>query len=66
MTIIRGYKAELKLNNKQRTLCLKSAGVARFTYNWGLRIKIDEYETTGKSPFLRRVALMLASDILPR
>ncbi len=49
MKIVRGYKTELKLNNKQRTLYLKSAGVARFTYNWGLRIKIDEYRETGKS-----------------
>jgi putative transposase len=50
MMIQRGYKTELRLNNKQRTLCLKSAGVARFTYNWGLRIKQEEYQTTGKSP----------------
>jgi putative transposase len=50
MTIQRGYKTELRLNNKQRTLCLKSAGVARFAYNWGLRIKQDEYKATGKSP----------------
>ncbi len=50
MKKIRGYKTELKLTNVQRTLCVKSAGTARFTYNWGLRIKIDEYEKTGKSP----------------
>lgn len=50
MKIYRGYKTELRLNNKQRTLCLKSAGVARFAYNWGLRIKIDEYQAAGKSP----------------
>ncbi len=50
MTIIRGYKTELRLNNKQRTACLKACGVARFAYNWGLRIKIDEYRETGRSP----------------
>jgi putative transposase len=50
MTIFRGYKTELQLNNKQRTACLKACGVARFTYNWGLHIKIDEYQKTGKSP----------------
>lgn len=50
MTIQRGYKTELKLNDKQKTLCSKSAGTARFAYNWGLRIKIEEYEETGKSP----------------
>lgn len=50
MTITKGYKTELNLNNVQRTQCLKSAGAARFAYNWGLRIKIDEYQATGKSP----------------
>ena len=50
MTIQRAYNTELRLNTTQRTLCLKSAGVARFAYNWGLRIKQDEYKATGKSP----------------
>lgn len=31
-----GFKTELKLNNQQRTLLAKSAGTARFAYNWGL------------------------------
>lgn len=31
-----GFKTELKLNNKQRTLLAKSCGTARFAYNWGL------------------------------
>jgi putative transposase len=39
MEIIRGYKTELDLNNKQRTACLQHAGCARFTYNWGLARK---------------------------
>jgi putative transposase len=30
------FKTELKLNNKQRTLCSKHAGVARHAWNWGL------------------------------
>jgi putative transposase len=46
----RAYKAELKLNNRQRTLCYKHAGCARFAYNWGLQRKIEEYARTGKSP----------------
>lgn len=50
MKVYKAYKTELKLNNKQRTLCLKSAGAARFAYNWGLRRKIDTYEAAGKSP----------------
>ena len=48
--IIRGYKTELDLNNRQRTACAKHAGAARYAYNWGLRRKIDTYETTGTSP----------------
>ena len=31
-----GFKTELKLNNRQRTLLAKSAGVARHAYNKGL------------------------------
>jgi putative transposase len=50
MRIHRAYKTELKLNNKQKTLLARCAGTARYAYNWGLRIKIDEYEATGKSP----------------
>ena len=50
MTIQRAYNTELRLNTTQRALCVKSAGVARFAYNWGLRIKQDEYKATGNSP----------------
>ena len=50
MKRIRAYKTELKLNNKQRSLCEQHAGVARFAYNWGLDRKIKAYEATGKSP----------------
>ena len=50
MKIVRGYKTELDLNDRQRTACAKHAGAARYAYNWGLRRKIDVYEATGKSP----------------
>ena len=50
MKIVRGYKTELDLNDRQRTACAKHAGAARYAYNWGLRRKIDAYESTGKSP----------------
>lgn len=39
MKINRAYKTELKLNDRQRTSCLKHAGTARFAYNWGLQRK---------------------------
>ncbi|MFX1577732.1 MAG: RNA-guided endonuclease InsQ/TnpB family protein [Promethearchaeota archaeon] len=50
LTIYRGYKTELKLNNHQKTLCRRHAGCARFAYNWGLQQKIREYLKTGKTP----------------
>jgi putative transposase len=48
--VIRGYKVELDLNNKQRTLCAKHAGTARFAYNWGLSRKIEEFKAGRKNP----------------
>jgi len=40
MKVIKGYKTELAPTNKQRTLLLQHAGIARFAYNWGLnRVK---------------------------
>ena len=45
----RAYKTELKLNNKEKSLCYKHVNVARFTWNWGLGRRIEEYQETGKS-----------------
>lgn len=50
MKIQRGYKTELDLNNKQRTNCLKHAGTARFTYNWGLDQKKIAIKNKTKVP----------------
>lgn len=50
MQVIRGYKTELDLNNAQKTLCLKHAGVARYSYNWGLRRYEEEYKAGRKAP----------------
>lgn len=36
MEIHRGYKTELRPNNKQRTLFRKHCGIARYAYNWAL------------------------------
>ena len=41
---MRVYKTELAPNNIQRTLLLKSTGVARFAYNYGLNRKQTIYE----------------------
>ena len=44
MSKMRSYKLELKLNKTQAVLCAKSAGTARFAYNWKLDQLISEYE----------------------
>ena len=46
----KSYKVELKLNNKQRTLCIKNAGAARFIYNWGLNQKKQALDSKSKLP----------------
>jgi putative transposase len=52
--ILRAFKTELDLNNKQRTACLRHAGAARFAYNWGLERKKAElawmYEVSKCAP----------------
>jgi hypothetical protein len=48
LTVQRGYKTELQLNNVQKTACLKHAGAARYTYNWGLNQKKMAYENGEK------------------
>ncbi len=50
MKITRGYKTELDLNKAQITACLQHAGIARFTYNWGIRRYQDEYAAGHKTP----------------
>jgi len=36
MKVIRGYKTELKVSNKQRSALLQHAGTARYVWNWAL------------------------------
>lgn len=50
MKILRAYKTELDLNNRQRTACLKHAGAARYAYNWGLARKQAAYKAGEKVP----------------
>lgn len=50
MKIIRGFKTELKPNDRQRTLLLQHAGCARFAYNWGLERCIEARRNGGKKP----------------
>jgi len=47
--IVRAYKAELKLNNKQTTDCTNHINAARFAWNWGLARRIEAYKEQGVS-----------------
>ncbi|NEQ72792.1 MAG: IS200/IS605 family element transposase accessory protein TnpB [Okeania sp. SIO2C9] len=47
---MQSIKTKLKLNNYQKTILAKHAGVARHAYNWGLVTCIKEYEETKKRP----------------
>ena len=68
MIVLRAFKTELDLNNKQRTACLRHAGAARFAYNWGLERKIAAYQAREKTPSaidLRRQLNQLKKTELP-
>ena len=45
---MKSIKTKLKVNNYQKTLLAKHAGVARHAYNWGLATCICEYQSTKK------------------
>ncbi len=47
---MKSIKTKLKVNNYQKTILAKHAGVARHAYNWGLANCITEYELTKKRP----------------
>jgi len=47
---MKSFKTKLKVNNQQKTILAKHAGVARHAYNWGLATCITEYEQTKKRP----------------
>jgi len=49
MKLIRAYKTELKLNNKQTTDCTNHINAARFAWNWGLARRIEAYNKHGET-----------------
>lgn len=44
--MIKGFKTEIKPNNKQITMLKQHCGTARFAYNWGLSQRIQQYQDT--------------------
>lgn len=56
MRINQAYRYELKPNNKQAGLLIKTCGVARFTYNWALAQRIALFkENEGKNKFTNAI-----------
>ncbi len=51
MLVKRGYKAEIDLNNEQRTLCMKHAGAARWAYNYALTRRRENYKAGLHTPY---------------
>ena len=47
---MKSFKTKLKVNNQQKTILAKHAGVARHAYNWGLATCMSEYQETKKRP----------------
>ncbi|MFB2896266.1 RNA-guided endonuclease InsQ/TnpB family protein [Aerosakkonemataceae cyanobacterium BLCC-F50] len=48
--MLKSFKTRLNLNNKQRTLVAKHAGVARHAWNWGLEICLNALANNLKLP----------------
>lgn len=49
MLITRGYKYVLRVNNKKRTLLQQCAGTSRFSWNWGLTQRLNQYQNNSGS-----------------
>ena len=45
MLVRKAYRYELDPNNSQKTVLFQNAGVARFTYNWGLEQRMTIFRT---------------------
>ena len=60
-----GFKTELKLNNKQKTLMAKHAGVARHAYNWGLATCFEALEKGEKLPTAIDLHKKLVAEVKP-
>jgi transposase len=61
-----GFKTQLALNNKQRTLAARHAGVARHAYNWGLAICKQAVEAKQKLPTAKVLRTAAANDLHKR
>ncbi|MFQ5977645.1 MAG: RNA-guided endonuclease InsQ/TnpB family protein [Candidatus Heimdallarchaeota archaeon] len=57
MEVIRGYRYELKLNNKERSYLRQCAGLSRFAWNWALAERHQRWrDHEGKERFTNAIA----------
>jgi putative transposase len=59
----RGYRLEIKLNQEQKALSIKSVGTSRFAYNWKLKILSDNYEQAKNDANGEKVKLKIGTSI---
>lgn len=58
-----GFKAELKLNNKERTALAKHAGVARHAWNWGLSLTKQILDHNRDNPLVDKIKFPTGIDL---
>ena len=61
--MLRGFKTELKLNNKEQSYCEQHAGVARHAWNWGLEICIQKLRAKEHIPSAIDLNKLLVRDV---
>lgn len=62
----KAIKTKLKLNNHQRSLMIKHAGVARWAWNWGLAICNEALEAKTKLPSAIDLHKRLVAEVKPQ
>ncbi len=65
LLVHKGYKYELKVNNKERSRLAMCAGTARFAWNWGLAQRLKQYkENEGKERYTDAMKQHKALNVL--
>ena len=63
---MKSFKTQLKLNNKQKTMCAKHAGVSRHAWNWGLSVCNEIYKLGDKRPSAIDLHKLLVREVKPK
>ena len=62
---MRGFKTEIKLNNKEMTMAKQHCGVGRHAWNWGLSVCKEVSDSGGALPSAVDLHKILVSDVKP-